>query len=66
MEGMTRQSRRALRLLRLQMLLPGPRAAKSFAATSAAYLHFMHQMMHPRTKTRKYQVVTVKDYSDQI
>ena len=65
-EGMTRQSRRALRLLRLQMLLPGPLAAKSFAATSAAYLHFMNQILHPRTKTTKYKVVTVKDYSDQI
>lgn len=65
-EAMSIQSRRALRLLTLQMLLPGPRAAKSFAATSAAYLYFMRQILHPKTTTKKYRVITVTDYSKQI
>lgn len=64
--GMTRQSRRLLRMLSFQMFLPGPRFARGAAASAAAYLYFMNNVIRPQTKTRVYKVITVKDYHDQI
>ncbi len=65
-EALNLQSRRLLRLLAFQMLFPGSRGAKRFAATTAAYLYFARQIIHPKTTTRKYKVITVKDYSEEI
>lgn len=65
-EGMTRQSRRTLRLLTLQMLFPGPRMARGLAATTASYLYFMRNIVNPRTVTKKYKEIKVIDYSDDI
>lgn len=64
--GMTRQSRRLLRLLSLQMFLPGPKAAKGASAAAAAYLYFMKNVIKPNTKTTRYKVIMVQDYHDQI
>ncbi len=64
--GMTRQSRRLLRMLSFQMFLPGPRFARGAAASAAAYLYFMNNVIRPQTRTRVYKVITVKDYHDQI
>ena len=65
-EGMTRQSRRTLRMLTLQMLFPGPRMARGLAATTASYLYFMRNIVNPRTVTKKYKEIKVIDYSDDI
>ncbi len=64
--AMNRQSRRLLRLLSFQMMFPGPRGVKRLASTTAAYLYFASQILHPQTTTRKYRVITVKDYSREI
>ena len=64
--GMTKQSKRLLNLLSLQMLLPGPRNAKRVAAASAAYLYFVNNVLKPNTRTRRYKIISVKDYSDSI
>lgn len=64
--AMSRQSRRLMRMLTLQMLLPGPRFARGAAAGTAAYLHFMRGIVNPQTVTRRYKVITVTDYSDEI
>lgn len=64
--AMSRQSRRLMRMLTLQMLLPGPRFARGAAAGTAAYLHFMRGIVYPQTVTRRYKVITVTDYSDEI
>lgn len=64
--GMTRQSRRLLRMLSFQMFLPGPRFARGAAASAAAYLYFMNNVIRPQTRTRVYKVITVKDYHNQI
>ena len=65
-EAMNIQSRRLLRMLTLSMLFPVPRAAVGATAMTAAYLRFMRQMLNPKTKTTKYRVITVKDYSSDI
>ncbi len=65
-EAMNRQSRRLLRLLTLSMLFPGARAGRSMATSAAAYLYFLNKLTHPKTTTRKYKVITVKDYSKDI
>ena len=64
--AMNRQSRRLLSLLSFQMMFPGPRGVKRLASTTAAYLYFASQILHPQTTTRKYRVITVKDYSREI
>ena len=64
--GMTKQSRRLLRFLTLQMFLPGPKAAKGASAAAAAYLYFMKNVVKPNTKTTRYKVITVTDYHDDI
>lgn len=65
-EAMDKQSRRLLRLLTFQMLLPSRKFAKGVASSTAAYLYFVNKIMHPKTTIRKYQVILVKDYSDEI
>ena len=64
--GLSRQSRRLLNLMTFQMFLPGPRFAKGLAASVAAYLHFMNNVIKPHTKTTKYKVIMVKDYHNDI
>lgn len=65
-EAMNKQSRKLLKLLTLSMLFPGSRAGRSMATTTAAYLYFLNQLLHPKTTTKKYRVITVKDYSRDI
>lgn len=65
-QGLTRQSRNLLRMLSFHMFLPGPRFAKGLAAGAAAYLYFMNNVIRPNTVTRRYRVITVKDYSRDI
>ena len=65
-QAMSRQSRRFLRMLTLSMFFPGARAAKSMAAAAAAYLYFMNNILRPKTTTKRYRVITVKDYSRDI
>ena len=36
------------------------------ATTTAAYLYFLNQLLHPKTTTKKYRVITAKDYSRDI
>ena len=66
MQAMTRGTRRMMRLLTLQMFLPGPRFAKSFATTSAAYLYFLNNIYRPNLRERKIRVIQVEDYSREI
>lgn len=65
-EFMNRQSRGLRNILMFGLLFPGPGVAKGMAAGTAAYLHFMNNIMRPRTVTKNYKVVTVKDYSSEI
>lgn len=65
-QGLNLQSRRLLRLLSFQMFLPGPRFAKGLAASAASYLFFMNQVVRPHTVTKKYRVITVHDYHQDI
>lgn len=64
--GLSRENKRLLNLLTLQMFLPTPKNARRMVATTAAYLYFMRNVVEPHTQTRKYKVVTVKDYSSSI
>lgn len=63
---MNKQNRRLMRLLTLQMILPGPKNAKKMALSAASYLYFMNYVMNANTKTKKYKIVQVKDYRDSI
>ena len=65
-QGLNKQSKILLNLLTLQMLLRGPRSAKAVAASTAAYLYFMNNVVKPKRVTKRYQVITVKDYKDLI
>lgn len=65
-EFMNRQSRGLRNILMFGLLFPGPGVAKGMAAGTAAYLHFMNNIMRPRTVTKNYKVVTVTDYSSEI
>lgn len=64
--AMNHQSKRLLNLLALQMFLPGPKGVKRVTAAAAAYLYFTSRLLKPKTTTKKYQVITVKDYSSDI
>ena len=66
MEAMSLQSRRLLRRLTMAMLFPGSRAAKGLALSTTAYIHFARRLMNPRTITKKYKVVSVYDYANDI
>lgn len=64
--GMNMMSRRMLRTMNFLMFLPGPKYARGVAATTAAHLYFLNSILRPRTRARKYRVITVKDYSSEI
>ena len=64
--GMNSQSQRLFRMLSFQMFLPGPRFAKGLAASAAAYLYFMNNVIRPNTRTKRYKVIMVHDYHDEI
>ena len=65
-QAMNRQSRRLLRMMMASMFFPAPRAARGVAASTAAYLYFMRNILNPPTTTKKYKVITVQDYSSDI
>ena len=63
---MNRQNRRLRNLLGLGLFFPGASMARGMAASAAAYLYFMNNIMRPQAVTRNYKVVTVTDYSSDI
>ena len=66
MRAMTAGTRRMMRLLAFQMFLPGPRFAKSVAASTAAYLYFLRNIYNPNLVEKRYKVIKVEDYSKDI
>lgn len=64
--AMKRQSRRLMRILSLQLFLPGPRFAKSMATNTALYLYFLNNLRRPKLVNKKYRVVKVEDYSNDL
>ena len=63
---MTRQSKKLLGLLAIPMMIPGNRSAKAMATATIAYLYFMHNLLRPNIKKRRYRIIEVKDYSKEI
>ena len=63
---MTRQSKKLLGLLAIPMMIPGNRSAKAMATATIAYLYFMHNLLRPNIKRRRYRIIEVKDYSKEI
>lgn len=63
---MTRQSKKLLGLLAIPMMIPGNRSAKAMATATIAYLYFMHNLLRPKKKRRRYRIIEVKDYSKEI
>lgn len=66
MRAMTAGTRRMMRLLAFQMFLPGPKFAKSVAASTAAYLYFLRNIYNPNLIEKRYRVIKVEDYSKDI
>ena len=65
-KAMSEQSKILLGILSLQLFLPGPMIAKEMAVNTAAYLYFMDNILRPKTVSKKYKVMRVKDYSSDI
>ena len=65
-EFMNIQNRRLRNMLTLGLMFPGASMAKGMAASTAAYLYFMKNIMKPKAVTKKYKVITVTDYSSEI
>lgn len=65
-QAMTDQSRRLMRFLARQLFLPGVRGAKRLTTAAALYLYYLNNIINPRTKTTKYKVIKVQDYSKSI
>ena len=63
---MSKQSRLLINLLSLQLFLPGPRSAKKMAAGTAAYLYFLNNVLKPKKIAKRYKVIRVKDYHEEI
>ena len=65
-EAMNKHAKRMFTLLGLSMFLRGGRSAKSMAAITASYIYFAKQVAHPKMITKKYRVIEVKDYREDI
>lgn len=66
LHAMTRQSKKLLGLLAIPMMIPGNRSAKAMATATIAYLYFMHNLLRPNIKRKRYRIIEVKDYSKEI
>ncbi len=66
MKILDNQSRRLLRLIALRMFFPGSFSAKAISSSIAAYLLFTRQLIEPETVTKKYKVIKVIDYGEDI
>ena len=61
-----RQSRRMLRFMSAQMVLPGPVLSRVMAASTLSHIIFLNNIIRPEFSEKKYKVITVKDYSSEI
>ena len=59
-------ARRLMRLLALEMLIPGLRGAKRTLTATALYAYYMRKLMNPKVTTKKYKEIKAIDYSDVI
>ena len=64
--AMNRQSKRMLRFMQFQMLLPGPALARVMSASALSHIIFLNNIISPQLTEKKYKVITVKDYSSEI
>lgn len=62
------QSNELLKLLALQMMIPGLKNTKNTILATLAYMHFMRKVMRPKyeIKQEKYKMIKVTDYSEKI
>ena len=65
-ESMNKRTQSLLRRLSILMLIPGARGAKATAAMFAIYKEIARNILFPKTTTKKYQEITVTDYSRDI
>lgn len=65
-QALNMEGHRLRRFMAFQMFMPGALFAKGLAASAATYLLFMRNIMRPKVVERKYKVINVEDYSDQI
>jgi len=63
---MNNQAKRLLELMSIQMMIPGARSSTNIITATMLYMYFIHQMLHPDIKTKKYKVINVEDYSNNI
>jgi len=66
MKILDNQSRRLLRMIALRMFFPGSFSAKAISSSIAAYLLFTRRLIQPETITKKYKVIKVIDYGEDI
>ncbi len=64
--AINRQSKRMLRFMQFQMLLPGPALARVMSASALSHIIFLNNIISPQLTEKKYKVITVKDYSSEI
>ena len=64
--ALNRQSKRMLRFMQFQMLLPGPALARVMSASALSHIIFLNNIISPQLTEKKYKVITVKDYSSEI
>ena len=57
---------RMLKMMSMSMLFPGNRAGISMVMMSKYYIDIINKIRNPKTITKKYKVVEVKDYSEEI
>lgn len=65
-QGLNAQSKKLLKFLTFSMLFPGSRMARGMALSTLSYLALMSKIVQQHTITKKYQVVEVMNYSQEI
>ena len=65
-KAMDKQSKKLLRIIGLQLFLPIPKQVKRVVTSTALYMYYMKRIIKPEVETKKYKVVKVTDYSNEI
>lgn len=64
--NMNKQSKKLLKLLAIEMAIPKLNGTKSLINTTIMYMYFMKHFINPKLKAKKYKVIKITDYSNDI
>ena len=65
-KAMNNRCKKLLELIALQMMIPKLKGTKNIITSTMIYMYYMRKILHPEVKTKKYKIINITDYSNDI